>query len=65
MDGPAGDRESFAASEDRRGLECRYCGCRHLRVVYVRRGWGGKLIRRRECRQCGKSMTTWEQPVGR
>ncbi|OQB79345.1 MAG: transcriptional regulator NrdR [Planctomycetes bacterium ADurb.Bin126] len=47
------------------GLNCRSCGCRHFWVVYTRRGWGGKLIRRRECRHCGKRMTTWEKPVGR
>ena len=34
------------------------------RQVYTRRGRGGKLIRRRECRHCGKRMTTWERPVG-
>ncbi|MHC4981857.1 MAG: NrdR family transcriptional regulator [Planctomycetota bacterium] len=43
---------------------CHYCGCRHFRVIYTRRGWGGKLIRRRECRHCGKRMTTWECPIG-
>ena len=41
-----------------------YCGCRRFRVIYTRRGWGGKLIRRRECRHCGKRMTTWERPIG-
>ena len=53
-----------AKREDKRGLECRHCGCKHLRVIYTRRGWGGKLIRRRECRHCGRRMTTWERPVG-
>jgi DNA-directed RNA polymerase subunit RPC12/RpoP len=50
--------------QDKRGLECRYCGCKHFRVIYTRRGWGGKLIRRRECRHCGNRMTTWERPIG-
>ncbi len=31
--------------EDQGGLACRYCGCRRFRVIYTRRGWGGKLIR--------------------
>jgi hypothetical protein len=39
-----------------------YCRCRHFRVVYTRRGWGGKLIRRWQCRHCGGRMTTWEPP---
>lgn len=43
------------------GLECRRCGCRHFYVIYTRRAPGGKLIRRRECRNCGKGMTTVER----
>jgi transcriptional regulator NrdR family protein len=43
------------------GLECRWCGCKHLRVIYTRPAWGGRLVRRRECRHCGKRITTWEQ----
>ena len=27
---------------------------------YTRRAWGGRIMRRRECRNCGKRMTTWE-----
>ena len=57
-------KSTSGLSEDTRGLECRYCGCKHFRVIYTRRGWGGKLIRRRECRHCGKRMTTWEKPIG-
>jgi len=52
-------------TENTRGLECRKCGCRHFHVIYTRRGSGGKLIRRRECRHCGKRLTTWEKEVGR
>ena len=64
MEGPSPERKSWPPDEDKRGLECRYCGCKHFRVIYPRRGWGGKLIRRRECRHCGKRMTTWERPIG-
>jgi len=50
---------------DKRGLECRlecrYCGCRRFRVIYTRAAWGGRIIRRRECRHCGKRLTTWER----
>jgi transcriptional regulator NrdR family protein len=49
------------AASDQKGLVCRHCGCRHFRVIYTRRAWGGRLMRRRECRYCGKRMTTWER----
>jgi len=49
---------------DERGLRCRKCGGQHLRVLYTRRALGGKLIRRRECRNCGKRFSTWEREVG-
>ena len=38
---------------------CRRCGCKHFRVVCTRPTWGGPIMRRRECRHCGKRMTTW------
>jgi transcriptional regulator NrdR family protein len=47
-----------------RGLKCRNCGCRHFRVVYTRASWGGKVIRRRECRHCGSRITTWQRAIG-
>jgi hypothetical protein len=56
--------KSPSPRENSRGLACRHCGCRYFGVIYTRRGWGGKLIRRRECRHCGKRMTTWERPIG-
>ena len=49
---------------EKKGLECRHCGCRHFRVVYTRPYWGSRIMRRRECRHCGKRMTTWERAGG-
>jgi len=49
---------------DQRGLVCRHCGCKHFRVIYTRPTWGGRIQRRRECRHCGKRVTTWEKPAG-
>ena len=43
------------------GLICRTCGCQHFRVVYLKRLLGGVLMRRRECRHCGKRITTREK----
>jgi len=44
----------------KRGLECPNCGCAHFRVLYTRRALGGRLLRRRECRYCGRRITTYE-----
>jgi transcriptional regulator NrdR family protein len=49
---------------DRRGIECPRCGCRHFRVIYTRAVWGGRIVRRRECRHCGRRITTSERMSG-
>lgn len=43
-----------------RGLACPRCGCRHLPVVYTRPR-ENSILRCRECRHCGKRITTREQ----
>jgi hypothetical protein len=53
------------SGQNSRGLSCRACGCQHFRVLYTRRASGGRLVRRRECRHCGKRFSTWEQEAGR
>lgn len=58
---PAAPLQSRA---DAHGLVCPRCGCRHFAVLYTRRAWGGRLLRRRTCRHCGRRMTTYEQPAG-
>lgn len=45
------------------GLVCRNCGCRHFEVVYTR-AYAGRILRRRECRHCGRRMTTNERETG-
>ena len=62
MDAPT---ESADNKSEKRGLECPRCGCQHFRVLYTRRAWGGRLLRRRECRYCGRRITTYEQAVAR
>jgi transcriptional regulator NrdR family protein len=57
------DAKSDTPIEDR-GLRCRKCGCRDLRVVYTRPAGGAKVIRRRECRYCGQRLTTSERVLG-
>jgi len=47
-----------------RGLVCEGCGNGRLKVVYTRHAPGGRIVRRRECRKCGKRVTTWERMIG-
>jgi transcriptional regulator NrdR family protein len=54
-------KECHTPTEER-GLVCRGCGCRHFRVVYTRAIIRGRVKRRRECRHCGRRLTTIEQP---
>ncbi len=51
-------------SEEPAGLVCQTCGCRHFYVIYTRRQFG-KIFRRRECRHCGRRISTREKEVGR
>jgi transcriptional regulator NrdR family protein len=46
-----------------RGLICPRCGCRHFEVLYTRPALGGKVLRRRACRHCGRRITTAETSV--
>ncbi len=48
---------------ERVGLVCRACGCQDFRVVYVKHRPGGIVIRRRECRHCGRRVLTREVQV--
>lgn len=48
-------------ADEPRGIACRNCGCRDLRVLRTWKTVSGKIGRRRECRHCGRRMTTFEQ----
>lgn len=51
--------------EPTRGIRCSQCGCGHFQVVYTRhRTSPDRIERRRECRHCGKRITTWEKVIG-
>ena len=47
-----------------RGILCPDCGCRDLRVLRTERQPGGRIMRRRACRHCGRRVTTYERPAG-
>ena len=49
--------------ELKHGLICSRCGCRHFRVIYTRRTSKNRILRRRECRHCGRRITTYEEQI--
>lgn len=57
------ERVETPAPKEARGLKCPTCGCGHFRVLYTRSKPKGKLLRRRECRHCGRRITTYEQAL--
>ncbi len=57
-------QSEIAKAADQRGLICPTCGCRHFEVLYTRQVMGGKVLRRRACRHCGRRITTSEMRLG-
>jgi hypothetical protein len=58
------ERQRAQESLSSRGLICRHCGRTRFRVIYTRSAGGGRVIRRRECRNCLERITTWEKAIG-
>jgi len=46
--------------DDGKGVRCLKCNCRHLEVTHTRPAPGGKVWRRRVCRNCGAVRSTYE-----
>jgi transcriptional regulator NrdR family protein len=46
-----------------KGVVCPNCGCRHFYVVYTRPR-AEKIVRRKECRHCGRRVMTYERISG-
>ena len=42
------------------GIRCRGCGCQDLRTTHTRRVREGMVRRYKECRNCGRRLTTHE-----
>jgi len=59
--GGGGPARAVTGPANRRGLECPRCGCRRFHVLYTRAAIGGRILRRRECRHCGRRLTTYEK----
>lgn len=45
------------------GIECPRCGCHHFYVVWIRHR-DSRIIRKRECRHCGRAIVTTERVAG-
>jgi hypothetical protein len=48
---------------DARGVRCKACGCADFYVKETTRRKDGTISRRRQCRHCGKRITTREETV--
>ena len=63
-----GEKEQLVLSEiqqqrrGEKGIECRACGCRRMRVYYTRQG-DNSIKRVRMCENCGAPRVTFEKPV--
>jgi hypothetical protein len=51
------------AGDEAAGLVCPRCHCRDFHVIYTRRQ-ENSVMRRRECRHCGRRVTTREKVIG-
>ncbi len=62
--GPGGEKPLPApqAPANPVGIVCRGCGCRHFHLVEIRPALAGRIMKRRECRHCGRRLTTYETP---
>jgi len=54
-------KRAIDGTQEKQGLICRNCGCRHFMVVHTRRTSKNRILRRRECRHCGRRITTYEE----
>jgi transcriptional regulator NrdR family protein len=52
------------AESETKGLFCRNCHCRDLRVVRTRPAMNGKIMRIRECRNCERRLISYEAEAG-
>lgn len=53
-----------AEPELERGIVCRDCRGAHFFTLETRKLPGGRVMRRRECRGCGRRITTYERAFG-
>lgn len=62
--GEQADRTKSPTTSLPRGLVCPRCACADLRVLNTRYA-RGRIVRYRQCRHCGRRVTTYEvTPAG-
>jgi hypothetical protein len=44
-----------------KGIRCRDCGCGHFYTLRTTKVFGGRVMRERVCRHCGKRIRTYER----
>lgn len=49
--------------EEKRGLICVKCGCEHFYTRRTTKVRGGRILRERECRYCGRMYRTYEEAL--
>lgn len=54
----------MAETETEKGIRCPGCGCRDLPVTRTTQAAGGKIMRKRKCRNCKREFPTYEAPAG-
>jgi hypothetical protein len=59
--GDSPTRKRWPPADSPKGVVCSRCGCADLRVRNTRHS-RGRIVRYRECRHCGKRITTYEVP---
>lgn len=59
----SGRKRPRPSAEVTRGIQCPACGCGHFRVIYTRKTVGQRIVRRRECRHCGRRLSTIEKAI--
>ena len=48
------------AQQQKLGIRCFHCGCRHFYTTHTEPIAGGLIRRRKQCRHCGRRIVTFE-----
>jgi hypothetical protein len=55
------DRPEPDPDLESKGIRCRDCGCGHFYTLRTTKVFGGRVMRERVCRHCGKRIRTYER----
>lgn len=57
-------QDTNGKTEADKGIRCPVCNCGHFKVVRTQPQMGGKVMRERRCRHCGRLVKTYEKAFG-